>query len=277
MINNDKLILVNNMKLGKRNKFFINAILTFLFMSFITIITINCLYSTSKIEKDDYFKLLLSDTYGDSFYFNIVEIINKNFNPLNVVELNEVSINTLNLYNSVYVSNPILYIYNENQYETYKEEYNVNPTIFLASYFLNNKLNEIGIDTIFEENDIKKFADNNNLSMESASKIFINDKLNTYETLKYIVNVGISNENNSVVKINDKKYAVIGLYANENNISLLNKLNTKLNEKYRGISKIYLEDKYNRFINIDFGGTNNSIKEVLNSIDAFSECFKEVI
>lgn len=273
----DKLILVNNMKLGKRKSIFIKTILTFLFMLFIVAITISFLYNSINITKNDYFKLLLSDTFGDNFYINLVEMINKNFNPLNVIELKEVNSNTFSLSNNIYVSNPIVYIYNSNQDKMYKEEYNINPSVMVASYLLSNKLNEFKIDSIFEDVNIKEFSSNNNLDINDAIDIIIKDKLNTYPSLKYIINIKISNDKNTIVKIKDKKYALIKLYANKDNITLLNKLNTILNEKYKGISKIYVDNEYNSAINIDIGGSNNSMKEVLNSIEVFSGALKEVI
>lgn len=273
----DKLILVNNMKLGKRKSIFIKIILTFLFMSFVMAITISFLYNSINITKNDYFKLLLSDTFGDNFYINLVEMINKNFNPLNVIELKEVKSNTFSLSNNIYVSNPIVYIYNSNQEEVYKEEYNINPSVVVSSYLLSNKLNELKIGSIFEEVNIKEFSQNNNLDIKDTIDIIIKDKLNTYPSLKYIINIRSSNDKNTIVKINNRKYALIKLYANKDNITLLNKLNTILNEKYKGISKIYVDNEYNSAINIDFGGSNNSMKEVLNSIEVFSSALKEVI
>ena len=246
-------------------------------MCFIMITTISYLYTTSNISKNDYFKLLLSDTYGNNFYINLVEIINKNFNPLNIIQLDEVKSNSFNLSNNIYMSDPIVYIYNANQNYEYKEEYNINPSVIMTSFLLSNKLNESGVKSIFEENNINEFSKNNNMSHEDTLNLFINDKLNTYSSLKHIINIGRSDVRKSVIIINNKKYALISLYANEENITLLNKINTKLNEIYNGISKIYIDSEYNRFINIDFGGVNNSMKEVLNSVEVFSNIFKEVI
>jgi len=264
------------MKLGKSKSFFIKTILTFLFISFITVVTISYLYTTLNISKNDYFKLLLSDTYGDDFYINLVEIINRNFNPLNVIELKEVTSNNLSLSNNI-STNPIVYIFNSNQNDSYKKEYNINTNVLMSSYLLSNKLNEIGISSIFENTDINKFSINNNMNIDEVIDLFVKDKLSTYQSIKYIINIGRTTDRNTVVKINEKKYALISLYANKDNITLLNKLNTLLNEKYKGISKIYIDSEYNSFINIDFGGINNSMKEVFNSIEVFSKILKEVI
>ena len=264
------------MKLGK--KYILSTILTLLFMIFITSITIKYLYNNSNITKDEYFELLLSDTYGDNFYIKLVETINKNFNPLNIIEMKEVTSTEFNLHNDISINNPSVYIYNTNMNDEYEEEYNVKPNVFLASFFLSENLNNLGVETIFENNDIEKFSKNNNLTIKESSNVFINDKLNNYPSIKYIINLGRTlSKNNTVVKINNKKYAVISLYANKENISLISDIHSKLNERYKGISKIYFEDSYNSSMNIDFGSNKNTMKEVLNSIEVFSNIFKEAI
>lgn len=264
------------MKLGKPKIILIKIICTILFMCFITIITINYLYSTYNLTKNEYFDLLLNDTFGNNFYIKLVEIINQNFKPLNIIEIKEKEYNTFSLVNNK-IDNPLVYIYNYNEEDTYKEEYNINPSVMIASFFLSNELNKKGVNTIFESSGINEFSKNNNLEKNEAINILINEKKNTYSSLKYIINLGRSNNFVKKIIANDIKYAKISMYANDKNIIVLNKLNTCLNNKYSGISKIYIDNEYNSSINIDFGGKNTSIKEVLNSIEIFSNCFKEVI
>ena len=276
---NVKLILVINMKLGRAKYLIINTILFFLFIFIISSTTITFLYNNSNISKEEYLKLLLSDSYGDNFYINLVEIINKKFNPLNVIEMKKVNVTSFNLYNKENIENPIIYICNKNQNLEYKEEYNINPTVLLASFFLSENLRLSGVENIFEENNIENFSKNNNLSIEESQSLFMNDKKNNYTSIKYIINFGRVDtySSNTTIKINNKKYALISLYANKDNISLITILNTKLNEEYNGISKIYFDNSNNDFINIDFGGKENTMKEVLNSIEVFSKIFVEVI
>lgn len=249
----------------KQKKYFLlKTLLTFLFMSFIIIITICFLYNSINITKEEYFNLLLSDTYEKDLYIKIVETINKYFNPFNIIELNIVESNTFNLSNE-YIDSPEIYIINNNQTNTYKEEYNVIPTIIYTSYFLSNRLNELNINTIFEENKI-----NNN----EEYNLYLNEKKEIYKSIKYIFNINISNSNTKVKC--DKNYAIINLYA-QNNIEFISKLNTKLNEKCSGISNIYILNKDDDVINIDIGNVNNSMKEVFNSVNLFSIALKEVI
>ena len=147
----------------------------------------------------------------------------------------------------------------------------------IASFFLANSLNNLNINTMFEEININMFSKNNNIEKNETINILINEKKNAYSSLKYIINLGRSDDISKRVKINNKMYAQISMYANESNIIFLNKLNACLNKKYSGISKIYIDNEYNSSINIDFGGSNTSIKEAINSIEVFSMCFKEVI
>lgn len=265
------------MKLGKKKIIILNILFIILFMIFISTFTVSYLYKTNNITKDEYFSLLLSDTYGDDFYIKLVEIINKNFNPLKVIEIPSVSANTFNLSNEINITQPIVYIYNEEK-EDYKEEYNVKPNVLFSAYFLCNTLNEIGIQTIFEESNISEFSKNNNLNENESINLFISEKLNNYPSIKYVFNIGrvIDDKKNTTININNKDYALISLYTS-NNMSLITKLNSILNEKYNGISKIYYNNSYNNAVNIDFGGNENSMKEVYNSIEAFSQIFKEVI
>ena len=102
------------MKLGKPKIVLLKVVGTVIFMCFITILTINYLYSTCNLTKNEYFNLLLSDTYGNNFYINLVEIINQNFKPLNIIEIKEKEYNTFSLVNTK-IDDPIVYIYNSNE------------------------------------------------------------------------------------------------------------------------------------------------------------------
>ena len=59
------------------------------------------------------------------------------------------------------IEEPIVYLYNTHQTEEYalsnNEEYNVKPTVMTLSYILREKLNDKGIKTIVEENNVSEF------------------------------------------------------------------------------------------------------------------------
>ena len=99
----------------------------------------------------------------------------------------------------------------------------------------------------------------------------------------------------TTIKIGEKSYAkllfLIGL-ENPNyqkNLAFTEKLTTLLDEKYPGLSKgiykkggvgvngVYNQDNSEYTILLEVGGPDNKIEEVLNSVNAFSEVFREVI
>ena len=258
------------MKRLNRN-FFIKLTLLFLFMSFITISTVTILYKSINISNEEYLKLLLSDTYDNNYYNKFIDFISNIFSPINVIETNK---STFNLSNRVDI-NPIIYIYNKNQNLSYKKEFNVTPTVMLSSYYLSEELNNKGIDTIFESNNINKFSINNNIDKSKSLELFMKDKINNYN-LKYIIELGISNIHKNI-RYNNKNYACISLYANRYNISLVTKLNNILNSDIPNISMIYFDDESNKNLKIDIGSTSNSMSEVLRSIKVLSDGLKEII
>ena len=178
------------MKLGRKKHFIISVIFFVVLLLFMTSTTISYLYQNNNITNEEYLKLLLSDGYGNTFYTNLVEILNKKFNPLNVIEMKEVMSNNFKLPNIVEINNPSVYIYTENINDSYKEEYNKKPNLYLVSYFLTKSLVEKDINTVFEENNIHDFAKNNKIDINDAENMFINDKLNKYNTVKYIIKIG---------------------------------------------------------------------------------------
>ena len=73
------------------------------------------------------------------------------------------------------VTEPIVYLYNTHQLEEYKQEnqesYNVTPNVMMLSYIVREKLNDKGIPTIVEENDVSAFLQANNWSYASSYKV----------------------------------------------------------------------------------------------------------
>ena len=63
-------------------------------------------------------------------------------------------------------SNPLIYIYNTHQLENYSNKdldiYGITPNVLMANYVLREKLSEIGISSIVEENNISNLLKKNN-------------------------------------------------------------------------------------------------------------------
>lgn len=254
------------MKLGKR-RIIIAKVFLILFLIFISVtLTISYLYSLSAINKDLYFKLLVNDIYGNNFYVKLVETISNKLNPLNFIEINN---NNFNLENRL-VINPKIYIYSISNLK-YQKEYNVDSNMILLDYYLSEELNNLGISSIYEDNDIKLFSKNNNISTIDALNIFKSDKMENYN-LDYIIEIGMKKHSNC-----KGKYAKIYLYANESNFKFVSKLNSLLNKKVDGISNIYISNENNEILKIDIGGSNNYMSEAIKSVKILSNSFYEVI
>ena len=196
------------------------------------------------------------------------------------------------------VTDPIVYLYNSHQLENYSsnnlEVYNIKPNVMLTSYMLREKLNDAGINTIVEEENVTEILRVNNWSGSSAykvTKMLINDARSKNKNLKYFIDLHRDSvsKDKTTITIGDKTYArfyfLIGL-ENKNyleNMKIATKLSDMLNSKYKGISKGILQKQgkgvngvYNQDIDknvmlIEVGGVDNTIEEVKNSIDVLSE------
>ena len=200
--------------------------------------------------------------------------------------------------NKVDIDNPIVYIYNSHQLENYDnsnlEIYGITPNVLMASYLLKEKLNEKGISTIVEDTNLTEFLELNNWNHANsyrASRIFMLDKQNTYQSLKYYIDIHRDsiNKNLSTVTINNKPYArilfVVGLeHKNyQKNLDLANEINNLFNKYYKGLSRgvlkkegsnvdgIYNQDISENAMLIEIGGIDNNIDEVLNTVNAIAD------
>jgi stage II sporulation protein P len=206
--------------------------------------------------------------------------------------------------NPVDISRPRVYIYNSHQLENYNnkdlEVYNITPNVIMGAYLLKEKLNNLGIPTIAEDTNMADFMRINawtHADSYKASRILILDKKSKYDSIEYYIDFHRDSikRDLTTTTINGKKYArtlfVIGL-DNPNykeNLRLANALHEKLNSKYSKLSKgilkkqgagvdgLYNQDISPKMILLEVGGVENTIEEVLNTIEAFSICFKELI
>ncbi len=202
------------------------------------------------------------------------------------------------------IEKPRVYLYNTHQGETYSNEgleaHNITPNVIMASYLLKEKLNNLNIPTIAEEANLLEFIRINNWTHDDsykASRVFILDTINKYENLDLIIDVhrdAVSKEA-STVNINGKNYAkvlfVVGVSHDnyKSNLDLSNRINDIIKQKYPGLSRgvmtkgspsakaIYNQDLNPKMILLEVGGNNNTIDEVLNTIEAMSQVIKEFL
>lgn len=207
-------------------------------------------------------------------------------------------------YQKAEVNNPIVYLYNTHQSEEYAtsnlESYNVKPTVMMMSYILREKLNDKGIGTIVEENDVTEFLRTNNWNYASSykvTKLLMEDAYSKNPSLEYFIDLHRDSVKKSItsVTIDNKNYAkilfIVGLENKDyaKNLKFTEILNDKFNEKYPGLSRgiykkkgsgvngVYNQDFHPNTILIEVGGVDNTIDEVFNTCLAISEILTEYI
>lgn len=238
---------------------------------------------------------------------DVKQKIKKLTNKLIGIELT--NINTQNKIEFVanikeYTNEPLVYIYNTHQTEEYKQDINsphtLVPNVLQASYYLEQKLETYGINTIVEENSISEILKLNNWTYNDsykASRINLEKVKQQYPNIKIFIDLhrdALSKEQ-STVTINDKNYAkvlfLIGLENQnyEQNLTFTQQLNDKILTYYptltRGILKkqgpgvngVYNQDIGHNVILLEVGGNNNTMDEVTNTLDAISLIIKEKI
>ncbi len=201
--------------------------------------------------------------------------------------------------NPVDINNPIVYIYNSHQLENYNSTnldiYGITPNVLMASYLLKEKLNSRGISTIVEDANLTEFLSLNgwdHTNSYKASRIFILDKKNKYSSLKYFIDIHRDSVGRSgtTTNIGGKDYAkilfVVGLEHDnyKDNLKTSEEINSIVDKYYPGLSKgilkkegigvdgIYNQDISSNSILIEVGGVDNTIDEVLNTVEALSNC-----
>ena len=206
--------------------------------------------------------------------------------------------------NKVDINNPLIYIYNSHQLENYNNDnlqiYGITPNVLMASYLLKEKLNNLGLSTIVEDTNLTEFLTLNNWDYSNsykASRIFMLDKKNTYNTLKYYIDIHRDSVNKKLttVNINNKNYArilfVVGLeHQNyQKNLDFATEINSLFDKQYPGLSRgiykkegegvngIYNQDISENVMLIELGGVDNNIDEVLNTINAISDILSKYI
>lgn len=206
--------------------------------------------------------------------------------------------------NPVVIEEPIIYLYNSHQlesyYSDYLESYNITPTVMFASYILREKLNDLNLKTIVETNSVKEVLNENNWNYAysyEASKILMTNAKNNNPSLNYFIDIhrDSSKKGQTTTTIDNKNYAkilfVIGKdHKNyEKNLEFATKINERLvnyNESLSrgiiakggvGVNGIYNQDFNSNTILIEIGGVDNTIEEVTNTLTLLSKAIFESI
>lgn len=283
---------MKKMKLKKPKRinfivFLIIILILFLVVNFILKkieLNSNELFVKRLLQKSNYY--LINENLDTNLTYKLFKFDLKN--PITIMDkvfAYEKDIQTFAYIQNNFVDNPKVYIYSTHPNEKY-----IDNTISYASLILQEKLNSLQVETIVEERSVVEYLEDNNLEFDDsykATREFLSDKLKIYD-FDLIIDLHRDAVNNTTVKINNKEYAKIMFVQNVNykdNITLANKLNDILNEKYPGITRgIYNKyvDNFNQDLNnnvllIELGGNTNTFEQVNNSIDALAYSIKELL
>ena len=189
---------------------------------------------------------------------------------------------------------PLIYIYNSHQGETYSseylEDYNIVPDVLMAANILKDKLENININTVVENSNILAYMVENKLDHSGsyiASRVFLEKAMTEYPNAKLYIDLhrDAASHEMTYIDINGKPCAkilfVIGLEYDtyQENLNVVTKLNNISDNKYPGLSRgiikkqghgvngVYNQDLASNVILIEMGGNENNIEEVNNTLD----------
>lgn len=191
------------------------------------------------------------------------------------------------------VKEPILYIYNTHQTEGYQKSnnasYNITPSVLMASYILRESLNDLGIPSMVETNDIAELLRVHSWKYSysyAASKILLEDAIRKNPSLVYFIDLHRDSMSYDITTttIDDKKYAKVLFVIGKDNpnyeknlkmAEAINEYIKNINPKLtRGISQkggsgvngIYNQNISPNAILIELGGQYNNITEINNTL-----------
>lgn len=263
------------------------------------------------ISSEDYLNYLLKVGFNkqiDSSYIKSSLLSNITFDNTSVTENNNDNTsqitdksNTKEVLNS---TKPIIYIYSTHDTEGYASSYfniyNIKPDVKIASYYLQEKLSDLGLNTIVEKRMIKDALNKNNWVYKDsykASRIYLENTYQNNTSLKYFIDLhrDSSLKSKTTTTIDGKSYArvmfLVGLeHDNYNaNLKVATDINNLIKAKYpsltRGIYKksgpgvngIYNQDFNSNCILIELGGQYNTMLEVSNTIDILAKILYDYI
>lgn len=196
------------------------------------------------------------------------------------------------------VKEPILYIYNTHQTEGYQKSnnasYNITPSVLMASYILRESLNDLGIPSMVETNDITELLRVHSWKYSysyAASKILLEDAIRKNPSLVYFIDLHRDSMSYDITTttIDDKKYAKVLFVIGKDNpnyeknlkmAEAINEYIKNINPKLtRGISQkggsgvngIYNQNISPNAILIELGGQYNNITEINNTLSILAD------
>ena len=258
-------------------------------------VTINVLRKkvTQVLDPSNYIDYLLKTGFNNQISKGILK------SPLNIE-----NISLVNNEEEVKRSEPLIYIYNthdeEAYYNSYLNPYNIVPDVKLASYYFQERLKDLGIESVVEKRKIKDVLDKNGWNYRysyNASRVYLEEVSKNNPSIKYFIDLHRDSvgKDKTTTTINGKSYArvmfLVGL-EHENyqkNLDLATRLNELISQfdstlsrgiyqkEGPGVNGIYNQDFSSKAILIEVGGQYNTIEEVANTIEVIARVLKDYL
>ena len=258
-------------------------------------VTINVLRKkvTQVLEPSNYIDYLLKTGFNNQISKSILK------SPLDIE-----NISLVNNEEEVKSNEPLIYIYNthdeEAYYNSYLNPYNIVPDVKLASYYFQERLKDLGIESVVEKRKIKDVLDKNGWNYRysyNASRVYLEEVAKNNPSIEYFIDLHRDSvgKDKTTTTINGKSYArvmfLVGL-EHENyqkNLDLATRLNELISQfdstlsrgiyqkEGPGVNGIYNQDFNSNTILIEVGGQYNTIEEVANTIEVIARVLKDYL
>lgn len=280
---------------GKR-KFRKLKVLSFILVGFVSfLVTVNVLRKkvTQVLDPSNYIDYLLKTGFNNQISKSILK------SPLDIE-----NISLVNNEEEVKSNEPLIYIYNthdeEAYYNSYLNPYNIVPDVKLASYYFQERLKDLGIESVVEKRKIKDVLDKNGWNYRysyNASRVYLEEVSKNNPSIKYFIDLHRDSvgKDKTTTTINGKSYArvmfLVGLEhkSYQKNLDLATRLNELISQfdstlsrgiyqkEGPGVNGIYNQDFSSKAILIEVGGQYNTIEEVANTIEVIARVLKDYL
>lgn len=258
-------------------------------------VTINVLRKKviQELDPSNYIDYLLKTGFNNQISKSILK------SPLDIE-----NISLVNNEEEVKSNEPLIYIYNthdeEAYYNSYLNPYNIVPDVKLASYYFQERLKDLGIESVVEKRKIKDVLDKNGWNYRysyNASRVYLEEVSKNNPSIEYFIDLHRDSvgKDKTTTTINGKSYArvmfLVGL-EHENyqkNLDLATRLNELISQfdstlsrgiyqkEGPGVNGIYNQDFSSKAILIEVGGQYNTIEEVANTIEVIAKVLKDYL
>lgn len=258
-------------------------------------VTINVLRKkvTQELDPSNYIDYLLKTGFNNQISKSILK------SPLDIE-----NISLVNNEEEVKSNEPLIYIYNthdeEAYYNSYLNPYNIVPDVKLASYYFQERLKDLGIESVVEKRKIKDVLDKNGWNYRysyNASRVYLEEVSKNNPSIKYFIDLHRDSvgKDKTTTTINGKSYArvmfLVGLEhkSYQKNLDLATRLNELISQfdstlsrgiyqkEGPGVNGIYNQDFSSKAILIEVGGQYNTIEEVANTIEVIAKVLKDYL